>query len=110
MTNLGWGGLGAALLLAAAMVAQPGAANAYTAEQQQACTNDAFRLCSSEIPDVDRVTACMLQHKSELTPECRVQFGPEPREAANAPSAGKPKTFRPRKSHKAKMSRKREDN
>ena len=40
----------------------PTVAWAYTAEQQQACTGDAFRLCSSEIPSIERITA----HLSEL--------------------------------------------
>jgi hypothetical protein len=47
------------------------AGHAYTPEQQQACTNDAFRLCGPDIPDVDRVTACMIRNKSQLSPECR---------------------------------------
>jgi hypothetical protein len=68
---------------------------AYTPEQEQACTSDAFRLCSSEIPNVERVTACMVAKKSQLSPPCRAQFrGPEPREAAAAP-AGKPMAIRP---------------
>jgi hypothetical protein len=68
---------------------------AYTPEQEQACTGDAFRLCSSEIPDVDRVTACMVAKKSQLSPGCRAQFrGPEPREAATGP-VGKPMAIRP---------------
>ena len=55
------------------------AAYAYTPEQQQACTPDAFRLCSDAIPDVDRVTACMIARKSQLSPGCRVYFrSPEP--------------------------------
>ena len=37
---------------------------AYTPEQQQACTGDAFRLCSSDIPDVDRITACMIRNNA----------------------------------------------
>ena len=49
---------------------------AYTQEQQQLCTGDAMRLCSSEIPDVDRVTACMIRHKSELSAGCKSVFGP----------------------------------
>jgi hypothetical protein len=54
-------------------------ADAYTPEQQQMCTGDAFRLCSSEIPDVDRVTACMVRQKNQLSPGCRVFFeDPEP--------------------------------
>src|ERR1700730_16683489 len=35
------------------------AAEAYTPEGRQACTGDAFRLCSAEIPNVDRVRACL---------------------------------------------------
>ena len=46
-------------------------AQAYTPEQEQMCTGDAFRLCSSEIPDVDRVTACMVRQRSQLSPGCR---------------------------------------
>jgi hypothetical protein len=55
------------------------AAHAYTPEQQQACTPDAFRLCGDAIPDVDRVTACMIARKAQLSPGCRVYFrSPEP--------------------------------
>ena len=42
----------------------PAAGQTYTPEQEQACTGDAFRLCSSEIPDISRVTACMVAKKS----------------------------------------------
>ena len=74
----------------------PTAAGAYTPEEQQACQPDAFRLCSSEIPDVDRVTACMIARKSQLSPECRRFFrpGPEP-VAVETPSAGRPVSIRP---------------
>lgn len=54
-------------------------ARAYSADQQQACTGDAFRLCGSDIPDVDRVTACMIRQQAQLSPGCRVFFrSPEP--------------------------------
>ncbi|QUS42556.1 hypothetical protein RPMA_23980 [Tardiphaga alba] len=58
------------------MVAGAGAAHAqsYTAEQQSLCTGDAFRLCSSDIPDVDRVTACMVQKRALLSPGCAQFF------------------------------------
>ena len=56
----------------------PACAWAYTAEQQQACMGDAFRLCSSEIPSIDRITACMAQHRSQLSPACRAQFTSAP--------------------------------
>ena len=32
---------------------------AFTAGAQRQCTGDAFRLCSSEIPNIGRITACM---------------------------------------------------
>jgi hypothetical protein len=67
----------AAIGLSASLLA--GAAQAYTPEQQQACTGDAFRLCGDAIPDVDRVTACMIARRSLLSPGCRVYFrSPEP--------------------------------
>jgi hypothetical protein len=44
---------------------------AYTAEAQQMCTGDAFRLCSSEIPNIPKITACMIKHRTELSAGCR---------------------------------------
>src|SRR3954452_2319664 len=67
-------GYGLMLTTAFAVSMWPAVSRAYTPEQEQACTSDAFRLCSSEIPDVDRVTACMVARKSELSPPCRAQF------------------------------------
>ena len=40
---------------ALALVSQSSAGRAATAEERQACTPDVFRLCSSEIPNVDRI-------------------------------------------------------
>src|SRR5207248_5807036 len=86
------------LLLATALSVSigPAAGQTYTPEQEQACTGDAFRLCSSDIPDVSRVTACMVRNKAQLSPGCRTHFraGPEPTEAAAVP-AGRPLTIRP---------------
>lgn len=88
----------------------PATAEAYTQEQQQACTPDAFRLCSSEIPDVDRVTACMIRNKAQLSPPCKALFraGPEPEDVAERPVrrpvAARHKAVRPQ--HKPKKSAK----
>lgn len=70
---------------------------AYTPEQQQACTPDAMRLCSAYIPDVDRITACMVQRRSQLSPECRRFFrgGPAPVAAAGPPTNIKPAVRKP---------------
>jgi hypothetical protein len=74
------------LLLAATVIVatwpRPGAA--YTPEQQQACSPDAMRLCSAFIPDVDMITACMVRNKAQLSPPCRVFFGPDPEEERRA--------------------------
>jgi hypothetical protein len=91
--------LGAAFTVALAFSGLPTTGNAYTDEEQQACQPDAFRLCSSEIPDVDRVTACMVARKSELSPECRRFFRPDPEPAAAGP-AGKPMSIKPATSRK----------
>jgi len=42
-----------------------------TPEEQQACTPDAIQLCADVIPDVAKVTACMLAKRSQLSPACR---------------------------------------
>lgn len=99
-------GLGATFAVALSLSLLPTAGHAYTQEEQQACQPDAFRLCSSEIPDVDRVTACMIARKSQLSPQCRQFFraGPEP-EAVAAP-AGRPMSIKPATTHKTKASTK----
>ena len=85
----------------------PTVGHAYTQDQQQACTGDAFRLCGPEIPDVDRVTACMVRNKSQLSPGCRVFFRPGP----EAAPAGRPLNIGPghhagSHSHKSKRPKK----
>jgi hypothetical protein len=44
---------------------------AFSPEAQQMCTGDAFRLCGSEIPDVSRITACMMKKRASLSTGCR---------------------------------------
>ena len=79
--------LGLPLAVALLVSIEPAAGQTYTPEQEQACTPDAFRLCGAEIPDVGRVTACMVAKKSQLSPACRAHFRPdgEPREAVARP-------------------------
>jgi hypothetical protein len=45
---------------------------AFSAEAQQMCTGDAFRLCSSDIPNIPAITACMIKHRAQLSSGCRV--------------------------------------
>ena len=102
MFAIGMGNFQFGLMLATmlALSVLPGAAQAYTPEQEQACTGDAFRLCSAEIPDVDRVTACMARNKSQLSPGCRAQFRPEPEAALTPVAAGRPLSIKPATSRK----------
>jgi len=44
---------------------------AFSAEAQEKCTSDAFRLCSSEIPNISKITACMMKNRSSLSTSCR---------------------------------------
>jgi len=48
--------------------------HAYTLEQQEMCTGDAMRLCASDIPNVDRITACMERQRDSLSERCRAVF------------------------------------
>ncbi|MGY3105740.1 MULTISPECIES: hypothetical protein [unclassified Bradyrhizobium] len=87
--------------IALAVLIHPGAGFAYSQEEQQACTPDAMRLCGDFVPNVDAITACMIQKKSQLSPQCRAFFrpGPEPGMAA-APRAGKPTSIAPKAAKK----------
>jgi hypothetical protein len=93
--------LGLILASALAVAAIPAASHAYTPEQQQACTGDAFRLCGAEIPDVDRVTACMVRNKSQLSPGCRAFFRPDPEPQVTPVSVGRPLSIKPARSKKS---------
>jgi hypothetical protein len=44
---------------------------AFSTEAQQMCTSDAFRLCASDIPDIPKITACMVKHRADLSAPCR---------------------------------------
>jgi hypothetical protein len=59
------------LALTAFAAASSTASFAFTSEQQQMCTGDAFRLCSSEIPNIPKITACMIKHRADLSAGCR---------------------------------------
>jgi hypothetical protein len=42
-----------------------------TPEQRAACMGDVFKFCSSEIPNVAKVTACMKANGPKLSPACK---------------------------------------
>jgi hypothetical protein len=68
---IAWLALPAAVLLCGL----DGAGAQGTPDARQACTPDAMRLCSDFIPDVQKVTACMMSKRSQLSAECRLAMG-----------------------------------
>jgi hypothetical protein len=46
-----------------------------TPEMQQACTPDVMRLCNNDVPDVDKIVACMKRNRPNLSPACGAVFG-----------------------------------
>ena len=66
-----------------------------TAEQQMACTPDVFRLCGDQIPDVDRIVACLRQNTPQLSRPCRAVF--EPDVSANQQAAPRRRDDQPRR-------------
>jgi hypothetical protein len=65
-----------------------------TEDQRAACTPDVFRLCSSEIPSVDRIVACLQREKPRLSDGCRAVFSSPARTetAHKSRSVGQPET------------------
>jgi hypothetical protein len=63
------------ILASIGAVTLPALGNAYTEEQQRLCNDDAMRLCSEYVPDVDRITACMQRQRALLSKECKSVFG-----------------------------------
>jgi hypothetical protein len=58
---------------------------AVTAEERAACTPDVFRLCSSEIPSVERIVGCMRRERAKLSPACAKVFSSDvPRTASRS--------------------------
>jgi hypothetical protein len=45
-----------------------------TLQQQLACTPDVFRLCGEQIPDTNRIVACLRENTPQLSDDCRAVF------------------------------------
>lgn len=63
-----------------------GFAHSGTQEEQEACTPDVFRYCSAQIPNEDRIVACLNRHHAKLSPACRsvMSGGPATRKTREA--------------------------
>ena len=60
------------LAVAASLFAVTSTASyAFSEEARSQCTGDAFRLCSSEIPNIPKITACMVKNRGNLSSGCR---------------------------------------
>ena len=57
---------------------------AFSSEAQQMCTGDAFRLCSSEIPNIAKITVCMRKNKANLSQGCRAVMDKEDASSSKA--------------------------
>ncbi len=73
-------------VLAATLTLAAVASSGYAASQDDedhACRGDAFHFCASEIPNKEKITACMKQHYAELSPPCKAMFKKPPKGGAN---------------------------
>lgn len=59
------------LVAASLALAAPARAGG-TDEQREACTNDAFKFCSADIPDEGAIESCLRRNHSHLSPSCKV--------------------------------------
>jgi hypothetical protein len=63
----------ACLAMVVASYVTPSAAA--TLQERAACTPDVLRLCSSDIPTVERIIVCMKRERSKLSPACAMVIG-----------------------------------
>ena len=87
----------ATLVASGIAIQNPALAEEYrgTLEQQMARTPDVWRLCFDQIPDVNRITACLRQNTPQLSGPCRAVF--EPNVSANQPAAPRRRDDQPRR-------------
>jgi hypothetical protein len=64
----------APILALGALAASSVSAFAYTQKDAAACMSDAFRLCSSAIPDAGRVANCLHAKREHLSAACADAF------------------------------------
>ena len=60
-----------------------------TWEQQMACTPDVWRLCGAQVPDADRIVACLRRNTPQLSGQCRAVF----EQSDNAPRRGEDRDY-----------------
>jgi hypothetical protein len=66
--------LGVSMLAVVLCTAHPVAAATIEQQRHKACRSDALHFCKAEIPNREKIIACMKQHMSELSPGCQAMF------------------------------------
>ncbi|CAE6768307.1 hypothetical protein R69658_03500 [Paraburkholderia aspalathi] len=77
-------------VLAASLVALGAVTAVHAAsqdDQSKACRGDAMHFCAADIPNKEKITACMKQHLDELSPPCRAMFKGGKKDDAKADAA-----------------------
>jgi hypothetical protein len=65
---------GIAILASVFMLPSAGFAARGTAEQRAACMGDVFQHCAAYIPNEDKIAACLIAKRYQLSPGCQAQF------------------------------------
>jgi hypothetical protein len=71
LNSFTFGSLAAAGLWLGLAIAAPAQAQQSTINPEQACKDDAFRLCNDFIPDRTKVGACLRKKARSLSRDCR---------------------------------------
>jgi hypothetical protein len=71
LTKLHQAGLMLAIALTVSVASSPSFAFGSVAEGRQLCGGDAFRLCAGEIPNVNKIAACLVAKKDQVSAPCR---------------------------------------
>ena len=53
-------------------------------EQQANCQDDAMRLCGQFVPDVNRITSCMIAKRRQVSARCRATMAASARQQRRA--------------------------
>jgi len=63
-----------AVLIAVAALLSSSALAQGTPEQRAACEGDALKFCAKDIPNADKIEACLRARLPEISPACRAEF------------------------------------
>ena len=74
MRNILSTALAAMALLAPARASADISTDTVRQRAEQACYDDANKLCADAIPDEEKIKACMKIHRVQLSPKCRAVF------------------------------------